>query len=212
MVGTAGVNSGATTGKGGAANGGAASTGGVGGAGGNGSLPETCPPPLELAPLASVHPLENSCWKSRASSCAPNVGGGNSPGYALDGDLDTRLSTGSYMNAGTAFEYRIDLRSLVNVERVTLTSKADDWARELSVYASADGLKWRPVACGPGGLITDFWFEVTAARYLKFVQGGGEGGWWSLHEIVVYGDGKNTCEHYVGPRDPGTCDSIHFND
>jgi hypothetical protein len=174
----------------------------LGGAGG--ALEESCPLPSEVASLDPSFALKNSCWRTSASDC-----GVDTPELALDGKLDTRFSTGVYMEPGTAFEYRIDLRSIVDVTRVVLTSMANDAARELSVYVSEDGETWRAVACGPGELVTDFWFESTKARYLRFVQGGTAPGWWSLHEIAVYGDGQDTCSGYVGVRWPGDCGVIH---
>jgi hypothetical protein len=190
------------------ANDGGANTAGEAGmgslAGAGGALQESCPLPSEVASLDPSFTLRNSCWRTSASDC-----GVDTPELALDGKLDTRFSTGVYMEPGTAFEYRIDLRSVVDVTRVVLTSMANDAARQLSVYVSEDGETWRAVACGPGELVTDFWFESTKARYLRFVQGGTAPGWWSLHELAVYGDGQDTCGGYVGIRWPGECDVTH---
>jgi hypothetical protein len=154
--------------------------------------------------------LTNSCWKTSASDCASDYGvRSNAPENTLDGDLGTRFSTGVYMNPGTAYEYRVDLRGVVNVGRVVLISELSDWARQLSVYVSIDGKAWQPVACGGGAVKTDFWFPSVPARYVKLVQGGTGPGWWSIHELQIYGDGADTCAGYVGVRVLGECGVVH---
>jgi hypothetical protein len=197
-------------------NGGSNNSGGMsGGSGGNmtgsgGMAGDSCPAPLEFRPQSVLSSLTNTCWKTSASDCGSDYGvRENQPENTLDGDLQTRFTTGMYMSAGSAFEYQIDLRTVVNVGRVVLTSKLQDWARQLSIYVSTDGKSWQPVACGSGAVVTDFWFQSTQARYIKLVQGGIGPGWWSIHELEVYGDGSDTCVDYVGARILGVCGVVH---
>ena len=144
----------------------------------------------------------------------------NPPALALDGSATTRFSTGEEMSAETApFTYQVDMTTAVMISGVKVDSTnaaATDFAPNLEVEVSTDGTTWKPVACGPGALVTDFSFAAVSARYVRITQNGsaatGAGsGWWSIYEFNVYGaTGTEKACATMGPGATGaTCTSPH---
>ncbi|MNY51218.1 F5/8 type C domain protein [compost metagenome] len=68
------------------------------------------------------------------------------------------------------------------------TGSAGDYARSYQVYVSGDGSNWgTPIATGTGSssVITISHSGITA-RYIRIVQTGNAGVYWSIHELYVY--------------------------
>ncbi len=221
-TGTAGTfgTSGTATGGGGAggAGGVAAGGGGAGGvaAGGGGAgggastdFPANCPAPTGTH---GATPLTRSCWGAKANECAATGDNMNPPVQAIDAAGETtRFSTGAKMLTSQAFTFELDLGSEVMVNGVKVTSKDGtlDYAPQLQIATSTDGTTFTPVACGTGGVITDFSFTAKAAKYVRIIQHGVADGWWSVHDLNVYASTGDTCAG--GGTQTNVCTTPHTN-
>ena len=130
-------------------------------------------------------PLDQSGWSVTASS---NAGADQMPAQAIDGNLSTRWSTGISQANGQYFQ--IDLGSSQSFSKLVLdaTNSPNDYPAGYAVYVSNDGQNWgSAIASGSGSsAVTTISFSTVAARYIKIVQTGSSGWWWSIHELNVY--------------------------
>ncbi len=128
-------------------------------------------------------PLDRSEWKvsSNVNTQA------SSPANAIDGDRQTRWDTGKHQASG---EYiQIDLAGVHSVEAVDLdyTLSSYDYPRGYELYISDDAKSWNKIASGKGKLEkTKIGFPAVKTRYLRIVQTGSGGNYWSIHEMQVY--------------------------
>jgi hypothetical protein len=107
---------------------------------------------------------------------------------ALDGDPRTRFSTGAAQVAGQTVE--LDMQSSRTVSAITFDAgtSTGDFPRGYAIYASEDGVTWG-AAVATGAADTELFtvrFPRLAARYLRVVQTGTAGSWWSIHELDVW--------------------------
>ncbi len=194
IAGTAGTDVGGAAGAAGTAAGGTA-TAGAGGTGVVGAdFPANCPAP---AATHSAMAATRTCWAATASECAMitgNDGLQNPATNAIDaGGVATRFSSGAKMVTSKAFTFDIDMGSAIMIDGVTVTSALTDYAPMLEVSVSTDNATFTPVACGAGGLSTDFGFTAVSARYVRFVQHSTADSWWSIHDLNIYHSGGDSC-------------------
>ncbi|MCT2537075.1 family 16 glycosylhydrolase [Aquibacillus koreensis] len=122
------------------------------------------------------------------------------PNNILDGDLQTRWSSGTPMEPGQSLT--IDLKNETYFNQLVLdaAASANDYARGYEVYASNDRDNWGdPIASGTGNrskITVDF--PVQTARYIKIVQTSHHQNWWSIAEVGI--------NHAVDVDEPGTDD------
>jgi endo-1,3(4)-beta-glucanase len=131
--------------------------------------------------IGKQKPLEPNGWIATASSTA----GGESPQAMMDGNLDTRWSTGSEQKVG---DYIIlNLGEGQSFNQVVMESGRNhyDYARGYEVYVSNDGENWgSPVASGEGkGTTVVAVFPLQTARFMKIVQTGEDSHWWAISEL-----------------------------
>jgi glucosylceramidase len=128
--------------------------------------------------------VDRSAFTATASASAD----GDPPEAALDGDPRTRFSTGAAQVAGQTFE--LDMRASRTVSAITFDSGASegDFSRGYEIYASEDGAEWgAPIAIGAADTaLFTVRFSRRRARYLRVVQTGSAGSWWSIHELDVW--------------------------
>jgi hypothetical protein len=209
---TAGTSSGGTAtggtgtaGTAGTATGGTA-TGGTGA--GTEDFPAGCP-----APSAAAHgttPLTRTCWGAKASDCAQTNDNKNPPTQAIDAaGITTRFATGVKMTASKLFTFELDLGSALMVNGVSVVSEAGklDFAPQLEVSTSMDGITFTPAACGTGAVTTEFSFTAVNARYVRFVQHGVADSWWSVWDLNVFSASGDTCAS--GGTQTNTCTTPH---
>jgi hypothetical protein len=67
-------------------------------------------------------------------------------------------------------------------------TSTDDYARSADVYASSDGASWTKIAsiAGAGQPTQVATFPKQTARFLKVVNTGTAGNWWSIAELNLY--------------------------
>jgi uncharacterized protein (DUF608 family) len=115
---------------------------------------------------------------------------------ALDGNPDTRWTTGRPLHAGDAFT--LDMASPHSVGRLVLDSAKSpgDFPAGYTLESSIDGHKWFMLARATedetraavqGGVLTIKFVPVTA-RYLRVTSSGSHDLYWSVHELYVYGE------------------------
>lgn len=112
-------------------------------------------------------------------------------GRAIDEDPGSRWSTNGHMEPGMWFA--IDLRMQSEVYSITLDCRGSDgdYPRGYEVYIAGNTENMgEPVATGKGaGPITKIEFDPPVkGRYIKIVQTGKHGLFWSIHELSVAHD------------------------
>ncbi|WP_231115977.1 discoidin domain-containing protein [Motilibacter rhizosphaerae] len=134
--------------------------------------------------------LDRSGWVATAT-------GGDAPVNALDGDVNTRWTTGTAQTAGQKFQ--VDMGALTTLNDVAIdtaknTTSEGDWARGFTLELSRDGTTWTTAATGAGTFkATNISFPAQAARYLRLTQTGSALQWWSIGELTagLYNDDYN---------------------
>jgi O-glycosyl hydrolase len=129
--------------------------------------------------------LSRSGWTASASSTSPY---GDVPANAIDGDSSTRWSSGHGQSNGDWFQ--VDMGSPQSFSGLLIDSAANtgDFARGYQVFVSNDGISWgNAIAYGPGaGQLALVVFPTVTARYVRVVQTGGAGNWWSIAEFSAF--------------------------
>ncbi|WP_379132306.1 discoidin domain-containing protein [Paenibacillus sp. sgz500958] len=128
-------------------------------------------------------PLDRTEWKASSSVNIEN----SNPDNAIDGDRRTRWDTGKHQASGETFQ--IDLGNAHNIEAINLdySLSSYDYPRGYEVYVSDDASSWRRVATGKGQLTKTFiTFPQVKARYVRIVQTGSGGNYWSIQEMQIY--------------------------
>jgi hypothetical protein len=92
------------------------------------------------------------------------------------------------MQAGDWFQ--VDLGSSQTFNQVVLdtTASSGDSPHGYQLFVSDDGTNWgQPVATGPGSPVTRILIPQVTARFIRVVNQGDAGNWWSMHELNVLG-------------------------
>ncbi len=124
-----------------------------------------------------------SGWSATASSTEP----GGSTSNALDGNLNTRWSTGAPQAPGEWFE--ADLGSPQWFNQVVMDSgpSTGDYARGYILQVSNDNTNWQTVANGEGsGPWVDVNFPIVQDRYIKVILQDSSSNWWSIAEFRIF--------------------------
>ena len=107
---------------------------------------------------------------------------------ALDGNPKTRWTTGRSMHKGDWF--MVDLGYEDKIKEIYLDAgpEGSDQPRGYEIYLSMDGKNWgAPAAKGEDPKKKAFTINIQPkyARYIKIVQMGNSGGFWSINEIRI---------------------------
>jgi len=174
------------------------------------SATSSCAPPLLTH---SDTACTRSCWTMSAADCAhlsPSSSDGP-PKAAIDGDPATRYSSG-VAQPGSSW-LQVDLGAMSEVDGVKLDSASStgDFAASYEILVSSDAKAWRSVACGTGSTVTDVGFAPQSARYVRILQRGAKGNWWSVHELNVFCTaGHDSCTSGGTPAgELASCDYLH---
>jgi len=135
-----------------------------------------------MSPLGEAA-LSPSKWAVSASSTEA----GGSPYNAIDGNLNTRWSSGTAQANGQWF--KIDLGSSTAFDQISLDAGGNtgDYPAGYLIQTSSDGANWANVASGSGSgqnLVVPL--VQQNARYILILQTGSKGNWWSIAELNVY--------------------------
>jgi hypothetical protein len=131
-------------------------------------------------------PLARDGWSAAASDESPWPN--DALGHMLDGDISSRYTSGTGQYDGMWVQ--VDMGGVKTFSKVVLDSGSsiDDYARGADVYLSSDGSGWTKVASlvADGQPIQTATFATQTARYIKVVETGSAGNWWSIAEFNVY--------------------------
>ncbi len=139
-----------------------------------------------MSPLGDG-PLNQSNWTVSASSTEA----GSNTINAIDGDLNTRWSSGVTQAPNQWF--KIDLGTIDTLDKITIDVGANtgDFPVQYLIQISSDGYNWSDVANGYGSngkMVIDVGGAQTA-RYILIWQQGYSSSWWSISDLnVTMGD------------------------
>ena len=144
------------------------------------------PTPTGGQPAIPDDALNRDGWLISSS----NFRAGEETGNSVDGNVDTRWSTGTIQVPGMSFD--IDFGESLNVDAIVLDAgpEGTDYPRGYEVLVSENGIDFSsPVASGNGngrGTVIDF--AALQTQFVRIVQTGSDNrSWWSIHEIHVSG-------------------------
>lgn len=150
------------------------------------ALPDTKQPfcPEDLSEFMPISRRAMSAWKLDASH---NAGGLRA---AIDGNRNSRYSVNEGMKPGMWIT--LDLRQDHHLQQIILdtTKSPGDYPRGFEVSLSENGTDWsEPVLTGNAtSPVTEFILpRNTLTRHVKIEQTGTHGLFWSIHELLVYG-------------------------
>jgi glucosylceramidase len=145
----------------------------------------TLPTGASLTPPTTEAALPRDGWTVSAASDS-----GEPASNAIDGDPATRWSTGHGMRPGDTFQIDLGSRQTFNQIVLDTTASPGDFPRQYQVYVSDDGTNWgQPIATGPGATVTRILFPQVTGRFIRLVNEGSAGSWWSIHELNVLAPG-----------------------
>jgi O-glycosyl hydrolase len=129
--------------------------------------------------------LSRTGWTASASSTSPY---GDVPANAIDGDAATRWSSGQGQSNGDWFQVDMGSPQAVSGLLIDSAGNTGDFARFYQVYVSSDGLNWgSAIASGPGaGQLARVVFPTVTTRFIRVVQLGSAGNWWSIAEFNAF--------------------------
>jgi hypothetical protein len=129
--------------------------------------------------------LSRTGWIATASDVSPY---GDVPGNMLDGVPDSRYSSGIAQYNGLWIQ--VDMVQTQTFNKIVLDSGSSigDYARSADVYVSTDATSWTKVfsIAADGQQVQLASFPTQTARYIKVVNTGSAGSWWSIAELNVY--------------------------
>ena len=109
---------------------------------------------------------------------------------ALDNNPKTRWTTGASMHGGEWFMVDLGYEGEIRTILLDAGPTGSDYPRGYEVYVSLDGERWgEPVVKGGDPKAREFTITVppTAGRFVKIVQTGKDGSFWSINEIRING-------------------------
>jgi O-glycosyl hydrolase len=149
----------------------------------------TLPTGASLRPPTTEVTLPRDGWTVSASASSSN----DPPGNAIDGDPATRWSTGHGMQPGDWYQVDLGARRQFNEVVLDTSGSPGDFVRQYQLYVSDDATNWgAPIAIGPGRTVTRILIPPVTGRYIRLVNQGSSGSWWSIHELRVDAPGDPT--------------------
>ncbi len=150
---------------------------------------------VNVVASGTIVKLERSDWIASANSRPADVA------LAIDGNDDTRWTTGRAQQNGQ--EFSIDLGKVESFDRLVLdvTQSPDDYPRQYAVDVSNNGVDWNTVASGFGvkanQAVIDF-ADQTASHIRIRQLGSTDFFWWSIHELDLYANASGTTNPPAG--------------
>lgn len=138
---------------------------------------------LADSPALSIsNPISRNGWIATASL------NNNNARNAIDGNVSTRWDTGRSQEKGQWFAVDMIVLQHFNKIILDLGSSSNDHPRGYELYFSNDGMNWGdPVMTGQGteSVTTINLPEPVTTRYIRLIQTGSTGGYWSIHEFYI---------------------------
>lgn len=134
-------------------------------------------------PYMVISILPSGGWIASASSTDTL---GDVPANALEVSPAARWSTGQSQAPGEWFE--VDLNAPETFNRLTMSAGFNfgDGPSAYRIYVSSQGVQWKLVYAGQGhGQSDTANFPMQKAQYVKVVNEGSSGNWWSIAEFIL---------------------------
>jgi O-glycosyl hydrolase len=133
--------------------------------------------------------LNEAGWTATASSiptdpcCSSNV-----PANVLDGNISTRWSSGTAQVPSQWFQVDMQIPQILSGLTIDAGTSTGDYPRGYEIFVSNDGNNWgNAIASGIGSTSAiTVTFLPQSARYIKIIQTGSSGSWWSMAELTAY--------------------------
>jgi hypothetical protein len=126
--------------------------------------------------------IDRTSWILSSNTIGTNYKG------AIDDNKHTRWDSGAHQVPNQFLQ--IDLGLAKPIERISMdsTDSLYDYPNSYEVFTSEDGSQWiGPIASGEGSkYITTISFPPQQARYIKIIQKGYTGKFWSIHDLQIY--------------------------
>ncbi len=139
--------------------------------------------------LSQTHwpqPLSRAGWTVSTNG----KGDGEAPTRAIDSDPDrtTRWTSGTPQGnpAGVYFEINLGAPHTFTQVKLDAADNTGDYPRGYQVLVSNDGSTWTSAATGTGTsqtVVIPVVFSTQTAQYVKIVQTGSAGNWWSITDL-----------------------------
>jgi F5/8 type C domain/Pectate lyase superfamily protein len=129
-------------------------------------------------PFAPTDALPTTGWEMDPSANSSDAH------LALDGDESTRWTTARPARSGDKVDVQMDDPHVLTKVRIDTVASPGDYPRAFQLYLSMDGTNWGdPVAAGQGSADLRIGFTPRTAKYIRLVNLGNSGGFWSIHEF-----------------------------
>lgn len=128
--------------------------------------------------------LSRSAW---AVSASQNSGATRN---AIDGLASTRWDTQGSQKPGQWVTINFNKKEKIQQLLLDVAASANDSPQAYELYVSDNAVDWYgPALAGPGtDVMTIMSFPSTTVQYVKILQTGTKGNWWSIHELNAFGD------------------------
>ncbi len=127
--------------------------------------------------LQAAPELDRTGWTATASAYSNNAY------LALDNDLGSRWATIGSQVPGQWFMVDLGKVQTFDIVELLLGTSTNDEPAGYEIYVSSDGVNWgNPVLSGTDKT-EQYYVGTQNARYVKVVQTGSKGNYWSIHEF-----------------------------
>ncbi|WP_169513383.1 glycosyl hydrolase family 28-related protein [Flexithrix dorotheae] len=135
----------------------------------------------EISPESAI---VRSGWTVSASNNTENTL------LAIDGSNATRWDTNSSQDSAQWFTINFGKPEKIEQIILDVAESPFDSPQKYELYVSDNGNDWYgPGTSGSGAdIMTIVSFPSTTVQYVKIVQTGSKGNWWSIHEIYAFGN------------------------
>ncbi|MHA3770460.1 DUF7133 domain-containing protein [Verrucomicrobiota bacterium sgz303538] len=141
--------------------------------------------PYTMGELADYLAVPRETMKNWVFSASENT---KEVRRAIDGDLKTRWSTNTPREVGQWFQFDMGKRYQISRLTIDTSGSKGDFPKKYELLASDDGVKWSPLSSGDGKTVLTIDLpQKPVTRFLRIVQNTKQGGFWSIHELGVYG-------------------------
>jgi hypothetical protein len=149
------------------------------------------------------NPLPTTGW---AASSNTSSAAGDAPANAIDGNVNTRFSSGAAQAPGMWFQVNMGSTQSVNQIELNAGSSTTDYAAGYNVEVSANGSTFTSVATGTGTsspqIIT---FAAQNTQYIRvLLTASTQTPWWSIAEFTAFTTGTVTTPPPSGGEPPAS--------
>lgn len=140
---------------------------------------------LSNAPAVSLaSAINRNSWIVTASNNSGNAR------RAIDGSASTRWDTNGSQTAGQWFTINFSKPEKIEQILLDVAGSPSDSPQKYEFYVSDNGSEWYgPAVRGTGAdVMTMVSFPSATVQYVRVVQSGSKGNYWSIHEVNAFGD------------------------